>query len=111
MPQKELRDFFFDVLERGDVSGFENCIHEDFIYIRETEMFTRDEFRDDVLGEFIDGTMISSDLRVIFDNEKVIILDLNITRGDVYGKVTLCCLKKDGKIWRQMMTFDEMAKP
>ena len=33
MPQKELRDFFFDVLECGDVSGFEICIHEDFIYI------------------------------------------------------------------------------
>ena len=57
-----------------------------------------------------DGIMISSDLRIIFDSEKVIIPDLNITRDDVRGKETLRCLKKDGRMWCQMMTFEEMAK-
>ena len=54
--------------------------------------------------------MISSDLRTIFDNEKLIIPDLNITRDDVRGKETLRCLKKDGRMWCQMMAFEEMAK-
>mgnify|MGYP005705209109 FL=1 len=108
MSQKELRDFFFDVLEGRDASGFEASVHEDFIYIRETEMFTRDEFHDEVLGEFVNGTMVSSDLRVVFENEKVIILDANVTRGEAFVKITLCCMKKDGKLWRQMMTLDEI---
>ena len=47
----ELRDFFFDCLEGRDASSFEECVHEDFIYIRETEMFTRDEFRSQVIEE------------------------------------------------------------
>ena len=54
--------------------------------------------------------MISSNLRTIFDNEKLIIPDLNITRDYVRGKETLRCLKKDGRMWCQMMTFEEMAK-
>lgn len=54
--------------------------------------------------------MISSDLSTIFDNEKLIIPDLNITRDDVRGKETLRCLKKDGRMWCQMMAFEEMAK-
>ena len=41
----ELRDFFFDCLKGRDASSFEECVHEDFIYICETEMFTLDEFR------------------------------------------------------------------
>ena len=45
----ELRDFFFYCLEGRDASSFEECVHEDFIYIRETEIFTRDEFRPQVM--------------------------------------------------------------
>ena len=55
------------------------------------------------------GIMISSDLRTIVDNEKLIIPDLNIIRDDVRGKETLRYLKKDGRMCCQMMTFEEMA--
>ncbi|MEC8673181.1 MAG: hypothetical protein VXY13_05500 [Pseudomonadota bacterium] len=102
----ELRNFFFDCLEARDASGFEECVHEDFIYVRETEMFTRDEFRAEVIEEFVQGVMTSSGLQVLFENEKIIILDTNIVRGDIKAKITLSCLKKDGKLWRQMMTMD-----
>ena len=47
--EMELRDFFFNCLEGRDASSFEECVHEDFIYIRETEIFTRDEFRPQVM--------------------------------------------------------------
>ena len=60
----ELRDFFFNCLEGRDASGFEECVHEDFIYIRETEMFTRDEFRSEVIEEFVKGVMTSENLQV-----------------------------------------------
>ena len=67
----ELRDFFFDCLEGRDASSFEECVHEDFIYIRETEMFTRDEFRSEVIEEFVQGVMISKNLQVLFENDKI----------------------------------------
>ena len=36
MNEMELRDFFFDCLEGRDASSFEECVHEDIIYIRNT---------------------------------------------------------------------------
>ena len=33
MNETELRDFFFNCLEGRDASSFEECVHEDFIYI------------------------------------------------------------------------------
>ena len=61
----ELRDFFFDYLEGRHASSFEECVHENFIYIRETEMFTRDEFRSQVIKEFVQGGIIPKNLQVI----------------------------------------------
>ena len=106
MDEMELRDFFFNCLEGRDASSFEECVHEDFIYIRETEMFTRDEFRSQVIEEFLQGVMISKNLQVLFENDKIIILDADVRRGEIFVKVTLSCMKKDGKLWRQMMTMD-----
>ena len=106
MNEMELRDFFFNCLEGRDASSFEECVHEDFIYIRETEMFTRDEFRSQVIEEFVTGVMVSKNLQVLFENDKIIILDADVRRGEIHVKVTLSCMKKDGKLWRQMMTMD-----
>jgi hypothetical protein len=69
-------------------------------------MFTRDEFRSQVIEEFIQGVMISKNLQVLFENDKIIILDADVRRGEIFVKVTLSCMKKDGKLWRQMMTMD-----
>ena len=77
-----------------------------YIYIRETEMFTQDEFRSQVIEEFVQGVMISKNLQVLFENDKIIILDADVRRGEIHVKVTLSCMKKDGKLWRQMMTMD-----
>ena len=69
-------------------------------------MFTRDEFRSQVIEEFIQGVMISKNLQVLFENDKIIILDADVRCGEIFVNVTLSCMKKDGKLWRQMMTMD-----
>ncbi len=74
--------------------------------MREPEMFTRDEFRSQFIEEFIQGVMISKNLQVLFENDKIIILDADFKRGEIHVKITLSCTKKDGKLWRQMMTMD-----
>ena len=89
---------FFNCLKGHDASSFEERVHQDFIYIRETEMFTRDEFRSPVIEEFFQGIMISKNLQVLFENEKIIILDADVRRGEIHVKVTLSCMKNDGKL-------------
>ena len=69
-------------------------------------MFTREEFRSQVIEEFVQGVMISKNLQVLFENDKIIILDADVRRGEIFVKVKLSCMKKDGKLWRQMMTMD-----
>ena len=93
-------------LQRDVEQEEEECVHEDFIYIRDTEMFTRDEFRSEVIKEFVQGVMISRNLQVLFENNKIIILDADVRRGEINVKVTLLCMKKDGNLWRQMITMD-----
>jgi hypothetical protein len=93
-------------LQRGVEQEEEECIHEDFIYIRETEMFKRDEFCSEVIEEFVQGVMISKNRQVLFENDKIIILDADVRRGEINVKVTVSCMKKDGILLRQMMTMD-----
>ena len=50
--------------------------------------------------------MIYTNLQMLFENDKIIILDSDVRRGEFPVKVTLSCVNNDGKLWRQMMTMD-----
>ena len=50
--------------------------------------------------------MISTNLQMLFENDKIIILDADVRSGEIHVKVTLSGINKDGKSWRQMMMMD-----
>ncbi len=82
--------------------------HEDFIYLRETEMLTRDEFIQHLETDFVNGPHFSTQGKILYEDEKIAAFEHIVLRPVSNRKVTLVCLKKDGKIWRQMMTYEEI---
>ena len=84
--------------------------HEDFIYLRETEMLTRDEFIQHLETDFVNGPHVSTQGKILYEDEKIGAFEHVVLRPASKRKVTLVCLKKDGKIWRQMMTYEEIKE-
>ena len=50
--------------------------------------------------------MIFTNLQMLFENDKFIIFEADVRRGEIHVNVTLSCMNEDGKLWRQMMTMD-----
>ena len=82
--------------------------HEDFIYPRETEMLTRDEFIQHLETDFVNGPHVSKQGKIFYEDEKIGAFEHAVLRPVSKRKVTIVCLKKDGEIWRQMMTYEEI---
>ena len=82
--------------------------HEDFIYLRETEMLTRDEFIEHLETDFVNGPHVSTQGKILYEDEKCAVFEHVVRRTSSERKVTLVCLKKDGKVWRQMLTTEEI---
>ena len=82
--------------------------HEDFIYPRETEMLTRDEFIQHLETDFVNGPYVSKQGKILYEDEKIGAFEHVVLRPVSKRKVTLVCFKKDRKICRQMMTYEEI---
>ena len=82
--------------------------HEDFIYLREIEMPIRAEFIRHLKTDFVNGPHVSTHGKILYEDEKIGAFELVVLRGVSKRKVTLVCLKKDGKILQQMMTYEEI---
>ena len=102
-------EFFKSPQSWADPKALEETFHEDFMHLRETEMLTRDEFLQYMQTDFAkDATLISTQGKILYEDEKIGAFEHVVLRPVSKRKVTLVCLKKDGKIWRQMMTYEEI---
>ena len=99
---------FLDQQENwGDRTVVDQIFHEDYMYLRETEMLTRDEFITHMITDFASGNFQSSDQKILYENDNVVSWEHLVTAPDFKRKITLTCLKKDGKLWRQIMAFED----
>ena len=78
------------------------------MHLRETEMLTRDEFLEYMQTDFADATVISTQGEILYEDEKCAVFEHVVRRASGKRRVTLVCLKKDGKVWRQMLRTEEI---
>ena len=101
--------FFKSPQSWADLKALEETFHEDFMHLRETEMLTRDEFLQYMQTDFAkDATLISTHGKILYEDEKCAVFEHVVRRTSSKRRVTLVCLKKDGKVWRQMLTTEEI---
>ena len=101
-------EFFKSPQFWANPKALEETFHEDFMHLRETEMLTRDEFLQYMQTDFAkDATLISTQGKILYEDEKCAVFEHVVRRTSSERKVTLVCLKKDRKVWRQMLTTEE----
>jgi hypothetical protein len=92
----------------ADPSLVESLYHEDYMYLRETEMLSRDEFILHMKEDFVGGKFKSTNLKVLYEDDKVVSFEHDVESPLGLRRVTLTSLKKEGKLWRQMMSYEEL---
>jgi len=86
----------------------EELYHEDYMYLRETEMLSRDDFIIHMKNDFVDGEFKSTNRKILYEDEKVVSFEHDEESPRGLRRVTLTSLKKEGKLWRQMMSFQDL---
>lgn len=104
----QLSEFLDQQKNWGDIAVVDEIFHEDYMYLRETEMLTRDEFISHMQNDFASGNFQSSNQKILYEDDNVVSWEHLVTSQDYKRKITLTCLKKDGKLWRQIMTYEDL---
>ena len=100
-------EFFKSPQSWADPKALEETFHEDFMHLRETEMLTRDEFLKFMQTDFADSSLVTQG-KILYEDEKCAVFEHVVRRTSSKRRVTLVCLKKDGKVWRQMLRTEEI---
>ena len=85
--------------------------HDDYMYLRETEMLIFEDFRQSLIDDFASGRMSSSNRRTLHEDHLSCTFIHDIKFNEAYRgyeagisfEVRLMTLKKKGLIWRQMI--------
>tara|TARA_B110000003_G_scaffold83759_1_gene85662 strand:- start:142 stop:543 length:402 start_codon:yes stop_codon:yes gene_type:complete len=85
--------------EKWDPVAFKNCFHEEFMFVRETDLVTRDEFCASI-GELMEqGKLDWQNIELVHENNHV--METKWIDGDEL--VVRVNLKKDGLTWRSIV--------
>ena len=90
---------FLDLTEEwGVLSMLDELFYWDYMYLRETEMLLREEFITHIQKDFLDGEPNSTNCKILYENKKVLSWEYDFESPQGLRRVTLTCLKKDGKL-------------
>ena len=67
-----MKEFLDQSTDWGDLSMVNDMFHEDFMYLRETEMLTRQEFIAYTEDDFASCKLQSSDRKILYENNNVV---------------------------------------
>ena len=85
--------------DKWDSIAFKNCFHEEFMFVRETDLVTRDEFCASIDNLMEQGKLDWQNIELIHENDHV--METKWIDGDEL--VVRVNLKKDGLTWRSIV--------
>ncbi len=102
----------FNFLDQQEFESAYACIHDDFMYLREVEMLSLDDFKEH-MHEFGSGVLTSANRVTHHDDAYSTTFTHDVTwnkttsifQADTKKTVRVTALKKDGLLWRQMITY------
>ena len=96
---------YFDVYSNWDLEKFKNIHHEDYMFVRETELLTRDEHVESFAKLVNDPTWNwdwFKNVQVLYEDEHVLLTRWQ-DKGDIVTNTTLI---KDRLCWRSIFVRD-----
>lgn len=102
----------FNFLDQQEFDNAYACIHDDFMYLREVEMLSLDDFKRH-MHEFGSGVLTSTNRVTHHDDQFSSTFTHDVTWNEATSifqagtkkSVRVLALKKDGLMWRQMITY------
>ena len=101
-------------LDEQESDNMQQFYHEDYMYLRETEMLTFEDFRQSLIDDFASGKVTSSNRKTLHEDYLSCSFSHRITFNEAYRRysagtsfeVRVMSLKKDGLVWRQVISFN-----
>ena len=85
--------------EKWDPIAFKNCFHDEFMFVREMDLVTRDEFCASIDNLMVQGKLDWQNIELVHENDHV--METKWIDGDEL--VVRVNLKKDGLTWRSIV--------
>lgn len=104
-------------MDEKDYDIIEQYYHDDYMYLRETELFTFSDFRESLIADFGSGKCTSTNRKTLYEDHLSGAFTHDVTYNENYRgyssgttvRVRVMTLKKDGLLWRQMISYNEVT--
>ena len=94
----------FQVLDTLDVEAMKSICHEEFIFVDDYEMLTRDDWIDRIqILWTVSPVDFSRERNVIADQRDIFCMQYTLDINDAPHRITNVSLLKDGKFWRSQI--------
>ena len=99
-------------VDEKNIEAARECFHEEYMYLRELEMLSLDDAMSHLEEDFASGKCSSTNRVTLYDHDQTNVFSHDVTykeaiRGYQVGTVVpvrIVSLKKDGLIWRAMIS-------
>ena len=94
----------FQVLDTLDVEAMKSMCHEEFIFVDDYEMLTRDDWIERIQILWTETPVdFSRERNVIADQRDIFCMQYTLDINDAPHRITNVSLLKDGKFWRSQI--------
>ena len=90
--------------------GLRNILHDEYLYLRETTLISKDEMVEFIKKRFEDGLTFEKLELIIEDKDLLAWRDILIEHGGKRWETTNVQLWKDNKVWRDIVSVRDLEK-
>ena len=98
------------LIKDKDFEGLRNILHDEYLYLRETTLISKDEMVDFIKKRFEDGLTFEKLELIIEDKDLLAWRDILIEHGGKRWETTNVQLWKDNKVWRDIVSVRDLGK-
>ena len=98
------------LIENKDFEGLQDILHDEYLYLRETSLISKDEMVSFIKKRFEDGLTFEK-LELVIENKDLLAWrDILIEHGGKKWETTNVQIWKDNKVWRDVVSVRDLEK-
>ena len=98
------------LIENKDFEGLQDILHDEYLYLRETTLISKDEMVEFIKKRFEDGLTFESLELIIEDKDLLGWRDILLEHGGTRWETTKVQIWKDKKVWRDIVSVLDLEK-
>jgi len=98
------------LIKKKDFEGLQDILHDEYLYLRETTLISKDEMVEFIKKRFEDGLTFESLELIIEDKDLLAWRDILLEHGGKRWETTNVQIWKDKKVWRDIVSVRDLEK-